>query len=115
VKVPMITLSDLAVDFEDRGLTPAPAFALSALDISVTRFQWPFATPLDVQVKAALNQSATLSAQAQVTLPDAAVRTHLELSGFDLTVLQPYVARYTGLALLSGRLGTKANGTPRAA
>lgn len=109
VKVPMITLSDLAVDFEDRGLTPAPAFALSALDISVTRFQWPFATPLDVQVKAALNQSATLSAQAQVTLPDAAVRTHLELSGFDLTVLQPYVARYTGLALLSGRLGTKAD------
>jgi len=109
VKVPMIALSDLAVDFEDRSLKPAPAFALTALDIRVGRFQWPFGPPLDVQVKSALNKSATISAQAQVTLPDAAVKSHLELAGFDLPVLQPYVARYTGLALLSGRLGTKAD------
>jgi len=109
VKVPMIALSDLAVDFEDRTLQPASAFALTALDISVGQFQWPFGPPLAVEVKAALNKSATLSAQAQVTLPDAAVKSHLELAGFDLPVLQPYVARYTGLALLSGRLGTKAD------
>ena len=109
VKVPMIALSDLAVDFEDRTLKPAPAFALTALDIGVAGFQWPFGTPLDIQVKSALNQSAALSAQAQVTLPEATVKAHLELSGFDLTVLQPYVARSTGLALLSGRLGAKAD------
>jgi uncharacterized protein involved in outer membrane biogenesis len=109
VKVPMIALSDLAVDFEDRSLQPAPAFALTALDISVGQFQWPFGPPLAVEVKSALNKSATISAQAQVTLPDAAVKSHLELTGFDLPVLQPYVARYTGLALLSGRLGTQAD------
>jgi Domain of Unknown Function (DUF748) len=109
VKVPLVTLSDLAMDFEDRSLSPAPALALTALDISVAQFQWPFGTPLAIQVKSALNRSATLSAQAQVTLPDTAVKSHLELSGFDLTVLQPYVARYTGLALLSGTVGTKAD------
>jgi Domain of Unknown Function (DUF748) len=109
VKVPMIALSDLAVDFEDRSLTPAAAFALTALDISVGQFQWPFGPPLAVGVKSVLNKSATLSAQAQVTLPDAAVKSHLELAGFELPVLQPYVARYTGLALLSGQLGTKAD------
>jgi hypothetical protein len=109
VKVPMIALSGLAVDFEDRSLKPAPAFALTGLDVSVAQFQWPFGPPLAVQVKSALNQSAALSAQAQVSLPDAAVKTHLELSGFDLTALQPYVAHYTGLALLSGTLGTKAD------
>lgn len=32
VKVPMIALSDLAVDFEDRSLTPAPALALTGLE-----------------------------------------------------------------------------------
>jgi hypothetical protein len=109
VKVPMIDLAGLAVDFEDHSLKPAPGFTLAPLDISVGQFQWPFGPPLSVQVKASLDKSATLNAQAQVTLPDAAVKGHVELSGFELPVLQPYVARYTGLALLSGRLGFKAD------
>ena len=109
VKVPMIALSDLSVDFEDRAVKPAPAFALTGLQVSLSQFQWPFGPPLAVQLKSALNKSAALSIQAQVMLPDAAVRAHLELSGLDLTVLQPYVARYTGLALLSGTLGASAD------
>ncbi len=31
----------------------------------------------------------------------------MELSGFDLPMLQPYVARYTGIQLLSGKFGSK--------
>ncbi|HEV2700897.1 MAG TPA: DUF748 domain-containing protein [Steroidobacteraceae bacterium] len=107
VKVPKIDLAGLAVDFEDHSLTPAPRFTLAPLDISVGQFQWPFGPPLAIQVKASLNQSATLNANAQVTLPDATAKAHVELTGFELPVLQPYVARYTGLALLSGRLGFK--------
>ncbi len=107
LKVPKISLAGLAVDFEDRSLAPAPKFTLSPLDISVDQFEWPFGPPLIIQVKTTLNQSATLTANAQVTLPDAAAKAHVELSGFDLPVLQPYVAHYTGLALLSGRLGFK--------
>ncbi len=107
VKVPMIALTGLAVDFADRSLKPAPAFTLAPLDISVDQLQWPFGPPLEVKIKAALDKSATLNAQAQVSLPDAAVKAHVELSGFELPALQPYVAHYTGLALLSGRLGFK--------
>ena len=107
VKVPMIALTGLAVDFEDRGLKPAPAFALTALDINVGQFQWPFGPPLSVTVRSQLNKTATLDARAQLTLPDAAAKAHVELTAFDLPVLQPYVARYTGLSLLSGRLGIK--------
>jgi hypothetical protein len=107
IKVPVIELAGLAVDFEDHSLQPAPMFTLAPLDISVGQFQWPFGPPLAIQVKASLNQSATLNAQAQVTLPEAAVKGHVELSGFELPALQPYVAHYTGLALLSGRLGFK--------
>jgi hypothetical protein len=107
VKVPKIDLSALAVDFEDRSLKPAPMFSLAPLDITVGQFQWPFGPPLAIQVTASLDRSATLNAQAQVTMPDAAVKGHVELSGFELPVLQPYVAHYTGLALLSGRLGFK--------
>ncbi len=109
VKVPQIALSGLAVDFEDRSVRPAPAFALTQLDVRVAQLQWPFGPPLDVQVRSVLNRSAALSAQAQVTLPGGAAKTHLQLSGFDLTVLQPYVAHFTGLALLSGTLGTTAD------
>jgi hypothetical protein len=109
VKVPMIALTGLAMDFADRSLKPAPAFALTDFELTVGQFQWPFGPALEVQLKSSLNHSASISGQAQVTLPDAALKGHLELSGFDLAVLQPYVARYTGLTLTSGVLGTKAD------
>ncbi len=109
VKVPKIDLSSLAVDFQDRTLASAPTYTLAPLAISVGQFQWPFGPPLAVQVKAGLNQSGTLSSQGDVTLPDGVVKGHVELSGFDLPALQPYMARYTGITLLSGRLGAKAD------
>ena len=103
----MIDLGALSVDFQDRSLTPAPTFTLTPLDISVAQFQWPFGPPLEVELKSGLNKSGSLAAHAQVTLPDAALKGHVELAGFDLPALQPYLARYTGLALLSGQLGAK--------
>jgi len=109
VRVPKIDLSGLTVDFQDRSFQPAPTFTLAPLDISVGQFQWPFGPPLAVQVKSGVNTKGALSAQAQVSLPDAAVKGHVELSGFELPALEPYIARYTGLTLLSGRLGTRAD------
>jgi hypothetical protein len=107
VKVPSIDLQGLSVDFQDRSLQPMPSFTLAPLDIHLAQFQWPFGPPLAVQVKSGLDQSGSLTGQAQVTLPDAALKGHVELSGFDLPLLQPYVARYTGLTLLSGQLAAK--------
>jgi hypothetical protein len=109
VKAPQILLSGLAVDFQDQSLKPTPTFTVSPLDLSVGAFQWPFGPPLVVQLKSAVNKSASLVARAEVTLPAGVVKGHVELSGFDLPALQPYVARYTGLTLLSGQLGTKAD------
>ncbi|MEJ0008753.1 MAG: DUF748 domain-containing protein [Steroidobacteraceae bacterium] len=74
VKVPQIDLQGLSVDFQDRSFTPAPTFTLAPLDINVGQFQWPFGPPLAVQVKSGVNATGTLSAQAQVTLPDAAIK-----------------------------------------
>jgi hypothetical protein len=109
VKAPVIGLTDLTVDLQDRSLQPSPTFTLSPLDISVGQFQWPFGPPLDIQVKSGLNHSASVSAQTQITLPDAAVKGHVELAGFELPALQPYLAHYTGITLLSGRLSAKAD------
>jgi hypothetical protein len=109
VKVPKIELSGLTVDFQDRSFNPAPTFKLSPLDLSVGQFQWPFGPPLEVRAKTGLDGTGTLSVQAQVYLPDAALKGHVELGGLALPALQPYVARYTGLTLLSGQLTTKAD------
>jgi uncharacterized protein involved in outer membrane biogenesis len=109
VKVPKIDLSALSVDFQDHSLTPTPTFVLAPLAISVAQFQWPFGPPLQVQVKSGLNKTGALGAQAEVTLPDAALKGQVELSAVELPALQPYVARYTGITLLSGQLGTKAD------
>jgi hypothetical protein len=107
VKVPTIDLHGLSVDFQDRTLKPAPTFTLAPLDISVAQFQWPFGPPLLLQVKSGLDDSGSLAAQAQVSLPDLAVKGHVELTDVNLPLAQPYVARYTGLTLLSGQLGAK--------
>ncbi len=109
VKVPKIDLTGLTVDFQDRSFNPAPTFTLQPLDISVGQFQWPFGPPLEIDLKSGVDKSGTLSTRAQVSLPDGAVKAHVELAAFDLTAVQPYVARYTGLTLLSGKLGTKAD------
>jgi hypothetical protein len=107
VKVPAIDLHGLSVDFQDRSLKPTPTFTLSPLDISVAQFQWPFGPALAVQLKSGVDQSGSLTSQAQVSLPDVAVKAHVELTGFDLPVVQPYLARYTGLTLLSGQLAAR--------
>ena len=109
VRVPAIALTGFAVDLQDRGTAGSPTFTLAPLDISVAQFAWPFGAPLDINVKSGLDRTATLAAQAQVSLPDAAVKAHLELAGFQLPPLQPYVARFTGLQLLSGTLGIRAD------
>jgi hypothetical protein len=109
VKVPMIDLSGLSVDFQDRTLKTAPTFTLAPLQISVAQFQWPFGPPIQVQLKSGLDKSGSLAAQAQVSLPDAVIKGHVELSGFDLPALQPYLAQYTALTLLTGQLGVKAD------
>ncbi|HEY6457075.1 MAG TPA: DUF748 domain-containing protein [Steroidobacteraceae bacterium] len=107
VKVPSVDLHGLAVDFQDRTLKPAPTVKLAPLDVSVAQFQWPFGPALAVQLKAGLDNSGSVTAQAQVTLPDVAVKAHAQLTGFNLPVVQPYLARYTALTLLSGQLGAK--------
>jgi uncharacterized protein involved in outer membrane biogenesis len=107
IKVPTIDLHGLSVDFQDRSLKQSPTFTLSPLDISVAQLQWPFGPPLAVQLKSGLDGSGSLAAQLQVTLPDAALTGHVELAGFNLPVVQPYLARYTGLTLLSGQWAAK--------
>jgi len=107
VAAPDVQLQGFKVSAEDRGVKPAVALLLNPLDIHVAGFNTSPDDSLDVTLDAGVNSSGKLSARAKVTPKTASATAHVEAAGVDLTVLQPYIARYTSMTLLKGALGAK--------
>jgi len=107
VSVPDIEVRGLDISAEDRAVMPAATLALQRINLRVKDFHMPAKGPLNLSIEAAVNASGKLSGTGTYDLSSSAVHAHLELAQLDLTALQPYVAQYTSLALLSGALSTK--------
>jgi uncharacterized protein involved in outer membrane biogenesis len=107
VSAPDIQLQGFKVSAEDRGVKPAVALALNPLNIHVTGFNTSPDDTLDVTVDSGVNSSGKLTAHARVTPKTASLSAHLEATGVELPVLQPYLARYTSMTLLQGTLGAR--------
>jgi uncharacterized protein involved in outer membrane biogenesis len=107
VSAPDIQVQGFKVSAEDRGVKPAVALLLSPLNIHVAGFNTSPDDTLDVTLDAGVNSSGKLTARAKVTPRTAGVTAHVEAAGVALPVLQPYVARYTSMTLLTGALGAK--------
>jgi hypothetical protein len=105
VSAPDIQLQGFKVSAEDRGVKPAVELVLSPLDVHVTGFSTSPDDTLDVTVDSAVNSSGKLTAHAKVTPKTSRLSAHLEATGVELPLLQPYLARYTSMTLLKGALG----------
>ena len=106
VEVGQAGIEGLKVDVEDHTTRPAAKFMLAPLNVSVAGVKWPMQDPLDVTADTGLDGSGHLAARASVA-PAGTVKAHVELSKFDLKAVQPYVAQFTSLSLMSGMLGAK--------
>ena len=107
VSAPDIQLQGFKLSAEDRGVKPAVALLLSPLNIHVAGFNTSLDDTLDVTLDSGVDASGKLTAHAKVTPKTASVTAHVEATGVELPVLQPYLARYTSMTLLKGALGAK--------
>jgi hypothetical protein len=107
VSAPDIQVQGFKVSAEDRGVKPAVALLLNPLNIHVAGFNTSPDDTLDVTLDTGVNASGKLTAKAKVTPKTASLTGHVEAAGVALTVLQPYIARYTSMTLLKGAVGAK--------
>jgi uncharacterized protein DUF748 len=104
VAAPDIAVENLRVELEDRLVKPAAAFALAPINVNVRGFSTASNEPLDIDATLGIDESGRLQAKAQLTPETGAVSAHVDLEGFNLESIQPYINTYTQITLLSGVL-----------
>jgi hypothetical protein len=107
VRLPAIAARDLAVTIEDRSVQPVPVLRLQPLGLRVSNYTTRPGAVVDLTVDTAVNEQGKLQAAVTLDLDSLAAKADLEFAGFDLTVLQPYVAQESSMALVSGGLALK--------
>jgi hypothetical protein len=93
---------------EDRGVRPAVKVLLAPFDAEVNGASQDLSKPLDVTLDARINEVGALAIAGAVTPQPVAANLRLKLSDLELAPLQPYIARYSSMTLLGGRLGGEA-------
>ena len=106
IAAPDIAIQGLRLDVEDRFVAPTAAFTLAPVDVNVSGFSSGLGEALQVDAKIGIGKTGQLSAHAKAMPSTGAVSAHLDLSGFDLASLQPYINTYTQVTLLRGALNS---------
>jgi len=107
VSVPDISVTGLKVSAEDRQVKPAAVVVLDPLDVHVGGFNLSPDDTLDIELDTAVNTSGKVTAQARVAPRAGAVTAHLEAEHLGLAALQPLLAKYTAMTLVTGELGAR--------
>ncbi len=103
---PDIELQGLVVQVEDRQVEPAIKLMLDPFNLRVTGFSTAPGTTIGIVTDTKIDKSASLAADLTYALDDGRLEGRAELAAFDLTVIQPYLDRYTRMDLMSGSLTT---------
>jgi Domain of Unknown Function (DUF748) len=98
-------LRDASISAEDRRTKPAAKVLIAPLSIKVTGASLDLAKPVSVALDTKINDSGTLNAAGEITPQPLAANLNLKLDGIELAAIQPYLAQYTSMTLLAGKLG----------
>ena len=104
---PDIHLRGLVVQVEDRQVAPAIKLMLDPFDLRVTGYSTAPGATIGIVTAAKINETGGLKADLRYALDDGKLEGRTNLASFDLTVIQPYLDRYTRMDLLSGLLTTE--------
>jgi hypothetical protein len=107
VRLPAIAASNLDVTLEDRSVQPVVSLHLAPLGFRVNDYSSRPGTVVKLDVDSVVNGKGTLRTAAVVALDTLSAQADIELSDFDLGVLQPYIAKESSMTLVSGGLGLK--------
>ncbi len=98
-------LQGASISAEDRRTKPVAKVLIAPLSIKVTGASLVLAKPLNVVLDTKINDSGTIHVAGEITPQPVAANLNLTLAGIELAAIQPYIAQYTSMTLLSGRLG----------
>lgn len=107
VSVADVAVSGLSVRAEDRQFEPGAFFALSPLNLRVSNYRNAPDAEVDVHLDAGIDEKGKLTVDGKAQPAASAFAGKVNLETFDLTSLQPYVARNTQMSLLKGTFGTQ--------
>jgi uncharacterized protein involved in outer membrane biogenesis len=106
VQVAAVAVNDATISFEDRSLTPAFATVLAPTDVTLGQISLDLAKPLPITASTKIDDGASLTASGQLTPEPLSAALDVELAGFDLRRLQPYVAGTTDMTIRSGAVSS---------
>lgn len=107
IGIETIKVVDAALVLDDRAVTPATHFALQPINLSIDGYSSAADAKLKLSGDLKLNRSGRLALAGDLQLQPLTTTMNLDLQGFELAPLQPYLTPYTGLKLKSGQLGGK--------
>jgi hypothetical protein len=95
---------DASISAEDRRTNPVTKAVVAPLSIKVDGVSLNLAKPVTLAVEAKINGTGSLNATGDVTPQPMAANLNLKLAAIDLAAVQPYVAQFTSMTLLTGAL-----------
>jgi len=98
-------LREASISAEDRRTRPAAKVLLAPLSVKVAGASLDLAKPLSVALDTKINDTGTLNVTGDLTPQPVAANLNLKLDGIELAAIQPYIAQYTSMTLLTGSLG----------
>jgi uncharacterized protein involved in outer membrane biogenesis len=101
---PDIELAGLVVQVEDRQVEPAIKLMLDPFSLRITGFSTAPGTTIGIVMGTKIDGKTALDADLKYALDDGRLEGTAQLAGFDMTVIQPYLDRYTRMDLLEGLL-----------
>jgi hypothetical protein len=101
-------IRDANISAEDRTLQPAAKITLAPLSLRIEAASLDLSKPVKVALDTRINETGSLKVTGDLTPQPLGASLSLKLADVDLTMLQPYIARYTSMSLRSGKLGSDA-------
>ncbi|MDP2326215.1 MAG: DUF748 domain-containing protein, partial [Gammaproteobacteria bacterium] len=89
LRIPRVDVRELAVNFEDRRLDPAPALALRPLNLTVEGFSTQPGATVKAVLDTVVNEKGSIRLVATTSLDTLATEADVDLSGIELAVAQP--------------------------
>lgn len=105
--VATVAVKSGALEFEDRTVRPTAHFALTPLDVTLRQMSLDLTRPLPVEIAAVINGAARFAGSGQLVPDTGAVELDVDVAGFKVKDLQPYVNGTTDLTIRAGTLAAK--------
>jgi hypothetical protein len=97
-------LRDANISSEDRTTRPAAKFVLAPLTVTVQGISLDLAKPVSMALATKINGTGSLDVSGDLTPQPISASLGIKLKGIELAAIQPYIAQYTSMTLLTGAL-----------